>query len=789
MTLLSVVAVAFLGGALLRAFGVDPPLEGLLSLIAFASASAALLQRGDIGRTRPRRRLTHAALVGAVGLSGWVAAAPELEPPPPSPGVYRIDGDVVRVRRGAHGPRAEVEIRRGQRVRDDLPLAPGLRVEVRGEGLPAGARVVALLTLRPRTRFRNPSPHAPWPVPGQAVADARLAAGSRPRIVERQPVRDVLEGARTHVRAALLCTLDERTAGVARALVLGEGDGVTEGDRAVVRSAGLAHILAVSGLHVSIVAGLLVFALRRALLRVPGRCGRLHSARIAAGAGIAFALAFAAFSGGAPSAWRAAVTASLGWALVVVGRRPDPVAVATAAMLLLAAATPAEVVRPAFLLSIVATAAVLGARPPRDSTVRERALAALGLSARTAVATAPAVIWCFGSIPALGVIANAFLVPVGSLLLVPLAVAHAAVASAAPPLAALTAPVLETVTAAFLEACGTFSAAGLGDALPPPSLAQALLLCAGAGAMLLLRRWRGRALCAALLALGLAASEAHLRAVEKPEGLVRVTFVDVGQGDAAIVDLPDGTAMLVDGGGAPWVGIDPGARAVVPLLAARRRDRLGAIVLTHPHPDHYEGLGAVLDELGVSELWDSGQAAAEDPGGTVARLLARARVRGARVIDPGGLCDRPRRHGRARIDVLAPCPRYDPGAEPNDNSLVLRVSIGRRAVLLAGDAEALEEGALVAAGARLGADVLKVGHHGSRTSSTEAFVRAVHPRVAVVSSGLHNRWDHPHAEALQRLTSAGARVLRLDREGGTVVTTDGETLEIRTWAGTRLVIP
>jgi competence protein ComEC len=268
-----------------------------------------------------------------------------------------------------------------------------------------------------------------------------------------------------------------------------------------------------------------------------------------------------------------------------------------------------------------------------------------------------------------------------------------------------------------------------------------------------------------------------------PHGILRVTFLDVGQGDAALVDLPDGSALLVDGGGLVGSPIDVGERALLPLLAARRRPSVDIVVLSHPHPDHYLGLVSLLAHGAPRAFWDTGQGEVEGTLGAYGTLLGDLRARGVRVERPTALCGT-HRIGGALVDVLAPCPAPSLDREANDNSFVVRIRFGARAILLAGDAESMEEGELVRAHGRdLRADVLKVGHHGSRTSSTEAFVSAVQPRIAVISCGVRNRFGHPHAQTLATFGHAGAQVLRTDRDGSVVVTTDGHHMDVRSMAG------
>ena len=220
----------------------------------------------------------------------------------------------------------------------------------------------------------------------------------------------------------------------------------------------------------------------------------------------------------------------------------------------------------------------------------------------------------------------------------------------------------------------------------------------------------------------------------------------------------------MDGGVAVSGRFDAGERVVVPALGALGIARLDLVVASHADLDHAGGLPAVLRAVPVRRLW-------LPPGGRTdagfATLVATARARGV-ALEERAAEDPPLALGELRVETLWP-PRAGPRSSRNDASLVLRVVVGERAVLLPGDLEQASERALLGTGAVLRADVLKLGHHGSRTSSSAAFLRAVSPALAIVSAPLHGRFGMPHREVVERLAAAGIPWRWTGRDGAVLV--------------------
>lgn len=299
------------------------------------------------------------------------------------------------------------------------------------------------------------------------------------------------------------------------------------------------------------------------------------------------------------------------------------------------------------------------------------------------------------------------------------------------------------------------------------------LVCSRAG-------WREWWAAGALAVLTLLVAT-HPFAPRLPRGKLEVNVLDVGQGDSIFVAFPAGQTMLIDGGGAsgvPWSSggqssFDIGEEVVSPYLWSRGLKKIGVVALTHAHHDHIDGLTSILENFSVGELWIG---RFEDTP-ALQRLLAEARERHVRVLqkEMGESFE----WSPVKGEILWPPDESRTTEVSNDDSLVLRLEDGAVRFLLPGDAQKKSEERMVAEHEPLAADFLKVPHHGSKTSSTEDFLEAVRPEVAVVSAGAGNPFGHPAKETVERYQRDGICLLRTDRDGGVTASTDGVHLGVR----------
>jgi competence protein ComEC len=552
--------------------------------------------------------------------------------------------------------------------------------------------------------------------------------------------------------------LSGREAGLLLGLAIGDTTRMDPEVEEDFRATGLGHLLAVSGSNVA------MFLVP--VLAVAGALGGRRRVRVAVGfVAVGF---FALLTRWEPSVLRAGAMASLALVALWAGRPRSTASLLGGAVLALLVVDPSLAASVGFQLSIAATAGLAAMAGPLASRLRwlprPVALAASATVAAQAAVT-PLLLWRFGVVPTVTLAANVLaFAAVGPALLA--GVAAAGVAGAWPEGAGALGRVA-SLPLRYLIAL----ADGLAR-LPLPSLAGAgALMPLAAGLVVAVAVWRlrrGRRPVGSVL-IAVAAGVAIWSAVPHAGGpsQLTITFLDVGQGDAAVVRSPGGATILVDAG--------PEDDQVAAELGALGVRRVDLAVATHAHADHVEGFPAILARYPVSLLIEPG-CPADSP--SYAELLAAVADESVPVRHPRG--GQRFQVGDLSVEVLGP-DACSGGESPNDDSLVLRVSRGPASVLFSGDAEVPAQEDLLADGDPVVADVLKVPHHGGDTSTPELF-EAVGARVAVVSTG-PNDYGHPHPDVLRELAATGATVLRTDLAGTVTVRFVGDDVLVQSAGG------
>jgi competence protein ComEC len=401
------------------------------------------------------------------------------------------------------------------------------------------------------------------------------------------------------------------------------------------------------------------------------------------------------------------------------------------------------------------------------------------------LATYPIIVYHFGEVSWVALATNLVAVPFTTMLLLPTALAGLAVAAIWPSAGRVLIEIAVAMAQLLADACYWVESMVPLVVRSPLDTWELASWALAVGALLIPWRWmtlRKRVFAFLCFAAMLALLRGHGRVAD--DSALRVTFVEIGQGDAAVIEVPGGEVWLVDGGGLPFVGSahggdrqriaeSPARQALLPYLRHRGIDHIDLVVISHPHPDHYIGLQAVSRRMPISEVWSAHQGSASP--GPYERWLRSLASTGTWVHRPP--LGKARTIKGASLHVL--WPRYrepnqlgdhhassDPILSVNDNSLVVRLDFAGRRILFTGDIELEAEELLSATqAAEIRADVVKVPHHGSTTSSTQSFVSATGASLAVISCGRANHFGFPDAEVEARWAQSATYLLRTDKVG------------------------
>ncbi len=567
--------------------------------------------------------------------------------------------------------------------------------------------------------------------------------------------------------------------------------GLTIGDRSELPpevktsfiNSGVMHILSVSGLHVALITVILIGVLNA--FRIPEKPKAVLLS--------VFLVFYIFLTGSTPSVVRAVVMAIVVLGARLFERKSDVINSLAFAALMILALDARQVFMPGFQLSFAAVLSIVLIYPKSYSLVQKlpervrrnpivKNLAGLtSVSLAAGLGTLPFTSFYFGKIPVVGLVANLVVVPMSGLVLalgittVTCSFIWSALASLYAEVARLSAAVLLGSVRFF----GDLSFSYLDSHFS--GWDTVAFYCALLAALNL--RWftMKRLVMSFLVCLNLALYAWLFGMIGAPSPF-RVTFLDVGQGDAIFLEFPDGKNMLIDGGQRMF-NADAGARFIAPFLKARGISRIDAVVLSHPHSDHAGGLPTVLRQFAIEKIIDAGSFAksslVEEYGRVIDSLhVSHVMLNAGKCLD--GFTD-------VRLYVLHPSGPFavsDSSSRDNLNnrSVVVRAIYGETSALFAGDAEEeAEERMIRIYGGFLKSDLLKVGHHGSLTSSSDEFVDAVSPRAAVISVGRNNRFHHPSEVVLGRFARRRVPTYRTDVDNAVVFVSDGSLWRKEEW--------
>ncbi len=600
--------------------------------------------------------------------------------------------------------------------------------------------------------------------------------------------RGAIESLRRKIRRHIDSNFSTDNGALMKALVLGDTGHISKTIRKEFMASGLSHVLAISGLHVGML-GLVVFALCRVALSFNRYLAlRLNLLKVATLLSFVAVLFYTALAGAKVPTVRAAIMLGVYELAVLLDREDEILPSLSLAALLIALIWPGAIADVSFQLSFVAVLAIAwvmpqllararmkpaGELPQERSWIKQKVKQAalhLAVPVFATVGTAPLIAHYFGHVSLAGFLANPAVVPLVGFAVVPLGLLTGFLALIYPSLALALNGLSERLLSLTLQTVTIFAHLPLARiSVPSPNVFEVIILYLLLLSILFWRKYHYRwALPATVLWLSLLSADMIYWWKERwARSELRVTHLDVGHGDAAVVELPGSKVLLIDAGGTLTGEFDTGEGIVGPFLRSRKILKVDYVAVTHARVDHYGGMASIVRNFLPSEFWSGPGKAKSTRFEELEKALDETPIRRI-VLDNQQPC---RIIDRVRVCTLHPAP----GA-PNDAVVVLRLEFGDIRFLFASDIDRRGEMLLQLQPQELRSAVLKAPRHGAVGSSTNEFLAAIQPRLAIFSVDARNRFGLPRDDVLRRYRDIDAEIMRTDEDGAIVIKSDGLTV-------------
>ncbi|MBU4463075.1 MAG: DNA internalization-related competence protein ComEC/Rec2 [Proteobacteria bacterium] len=616
-------------------------------------------------------------------------------------------------------------------------------------------------------------------------------------------INAIIEKVRNRISDLIDSTGEGNPQGILKALIVGDKTGIAKDIGAAFNRAGVGHILAISGLHIGIIAAASFIFFRKLLSYSKLFLWNAWTKKGAAILSLFPVILYGLISGMSPSTQRAVIMATVFLMTFLFEREHDPINTLAIAAMIILIVHPPSLFSISFQLSFFAVLSIIYGWLLRymKSTgnkgmikkgwgirILERLFSFALVSFFAILGTLPLVMFYFNQISLVGIVANFLIVPIIgfvvvplgliSVLLYPLSIFGVSICIKASAgvlahtlgivhyIAELPFAAIKTVTPNFFEICCYYI------------LAWAILNLKGIG----LRR-RTAIIAAAFVIFAGSVDTCYWAYNRFWRNDLRVTIIDVGQGSCALVELPGGRCFLIDGGGFSDNSIfDVGERIVAPFLWRKKIKTIDTIILSHPNADHLNGLLYIARHFNVKRLWCNSDSADINSYREFMEIIKKNRIKTV------AFKDMPRTYeiNGTRLKILYPPRDYiderknEKQRNFNNNSLVIKVSFGSKSILFPGDIMACAERDIIAThGDELKSTVLIAPHHGSKTSGTAMFLEKIKPEIVIISSGWKNSFRFPNPSVLKRYNENGCRIFRTDKNGAVAISTDGRALKIK----------